>query len=309
MTVVANLEDDLVLHRDFERVDASERPRTQREARLEEVRELDGKLGAPCGSRSRRRRSSLARSGRWPTAGSTAASDTRGFRHTRRPCSAFPAGRRRRSSSSRASSITSRGSARGSRRGDIPRTKVRTVTRAATPESEEPWIGRALVLTSPGLKIAVAQANGEEPEFTLTVRLKGAELADVEEGLRRIREERAEAVALGPAAAKLARRALGSPAARPPVENRDPRVPTVQGGGARDARGSGSGLARGAFGGEGGRGDPRSARGAPAAREDDSPARARDRARPRPQPLPDLRLEHVEGEFTTSIRGATTPMR
>ncbi len=46
MTVVANLEDELVLHRDFERVDASKPPRTKREARLEEARELDRKLRA-----------------------------------------------------------------------------------------------------------------------------------------------------------------------------------------------------------------------------------------------------------------------
>ncbi len=44
---------------------------------------------------------------------------------------------------------------------------------------------------------AVAQANGEEPEFTVTMRLKAAELADLEEGVRSLREERAEAVALG----------------------------------------------------------------------------------------------------------------
>ncbi len=46
MTAVANLEDELALHRDFERIDASERPRTKREARLEQARELDGKLRA-----------------------------------------------------------------------------------------------------------------------------------------------------------------------------------------------------------------------------------------------------------------------
>ncbi len=46
ITVVENLEDELVLYRDFERVDASEPPRTKREARLEEARELDGKLRA-----------------------------------------------------------------------------------------------------------------------------------------------------------------------------------------------------------------------------------------------------------------------
>ncbi len=48
MTLVTNLEDELVLHRDFERVmgDAADRPRRKREARLEEARELDGKLRA-----------------------------------------------------------------------------------------------------------------------------------------------------------------------------------------------------------------------------------------------------------------------
>ncbi len=77
MTAVANLEDELVLHRDFERVtkDGAERPRTHREARLEEARELDEKL------RPRR-------------------------------CSGFPVERRRRSSSLRASSIASHSSRR-----------------------------------------------------------------------------------------------------------------------------------------------------------------------------------------------------
>ncbi len=87
-------------------------------------------------------------------------------------------------------------------------------------------------------------------------------------------------------------------------EARHPRIQAYAEAVAGDARGPDPGLARGAFGGEGGRGDPRPARGAPAARKDDSPARARDRCGPRPQPLPDLRLDDVEGESIFSTRGA-----
>ncbi len=77
MTVAANLEDELVLHRDFERVDASEPPRTKREGGSRKRASSTESSGRSCGTRSRRRRSSPARSGRWPTAGSTATSDTR----------------------------------------------------------------------------------------------------------------------------------------------------------------------------------------------------------------------------------------
>ncbi len=177
MTVIANLEDELVLHRDFEPVDASERPRTKREARLEEARELDGKLRALVRI-SQQAEAELARALReiadrglcrhlgYPRIHAYAEAVlgifggkakalvklARKLDHLPRLRAAFEAG-------------------------EIPWTKVRTVTRAATPEGEERWIGKALALTSPGLKIAVAQANGEEPEFTLTVRLKGAERA------------------------------------------------------------------------------------------------------------------------------------
>ncbi len=48
MTVIAKLEDELVLHRDLQRVmsGAAEPSRTKREARIEEARELDGELRA-----------------------------------------------------------------------------------------------------------------------------------------------------------------------------------------------------------------------------------------------------------------------
>ncbi len=56
--MVANLEAELVLYRDFERVDTSEPPRTKREARFEEAR-----AGRPFSLYSRQRHVSLPRAG------------------------------------------------------------------------------------------------------------------------------------------------------------------------------------------------------------------------------------------------------
>ncbi len=97
MTVVANLEDELVLRRNFERVmgDAAERARTHREARLGEARGSTGSSGRIPGGKAK-----------------ALVELARKLDHLPRLRAAFEAG-------------------------EIPCTKVRTVMRAATPESEE----------------------------------------------------------------------------------------------------------------------------------------------------------------------------
>ncbi len=93
--------------------EAAERPRTKREARLEEARELDGKLRALA-------RIAQAVLGIPGGKAKVLVELARKLDRLPRLRATFEAG-------------------------EIPWTKVHTVTRAATPESEERWIGKALV--------------------------------------------------------------------------------------------------------------------------------------------------------------------
>ncbi len=220
MTVLADLENELARQRDGERraESNSEQPGAQRDARLDEARKLDGKLRTLVRT-AQQAEAELARALR-------EMADRGLYRYLGYPriqayaeaVLGIPGGK------AKALVELARKLDRLPRlraafeAGEISWTKARTVTRAATPETEERWIGKALELTNRRLEISVAQANGEEPEFAVTMRFKASELADLEEGVRRLREERSEAVALGAAVAEFVRRAYAPPVSRPPVQ-------------------------------------------------------------------------------------------
>ncbi len=104
------------------------------------------------------------------------------------------------------------------RQGEIPWTKARQVARVATPDTETEWIAKAKALSSRGLEQTVAEAKGEEPRVRLAIDLSREDAADLMDAVRRLREERSEAIPLGAALAELARRAAAP----------DPETPACQ---------------------------------------------------------------------------------
>jgi hypothetical protein len=99
--------------------------------------------------------------------------------------------------------------------GDLDWTKARQIVRVATPETEEHWLREAQTLSNRGLENAIARAKGERPKVRIVLEVSEEEAADIDDAVRRLREERGEAVAIGPAIAELSRRAMGSPIDRP----------------------------------------------------------------------------------------------
>lgn len=119
--------------------------------------------------------------------------------------------------------------------GELPWTKARQVVRIATPESEEEWLEAARTLTNRALERRVAEARGEEPVVRITLELTPAEAADIEEAVRRVREERGAARRLGSDVAEIARRSMGPPVDRPGYQVVIHECPTC-GAASRDAR-------------------------------------------------------------------------
>ncbi len=99
--------------------------------------------------------------------------------------------------------------------GELPWTKCRQIARVATEEDEEHWIHEGTVLSNRGLERKVAEAKGERPKVRIVLELSEEDAADLELAVRRLREERGEAVPIGIAVAELSRRAMGAPADRP----------------------------------------------------------------------------------------------
>lgn len=120
--------------------------------------------------------------------------------------------------------------------GELPWTKARQVVRVASAETEEHWLAQARALSNRGLEAEVARARGEEPKVVVVLELTPAEAADLDLAVKRLREERGEAVPLGSAVAEACRRSLGPPVDRPGYQvviHECPRCETAS----RDARG------------------------------------------------------------------------
>jgi hypothetical protein len=94
-------------------------------------------------------------------------------------------------------------------------TKARLIVRVATLETQEHWLHEAESLSVRGLESAVARARGEAPKVRWTVELTVQEAVDLENIIAKLREEKREAVPLGPALVELARRAMGPSVDRP----------------------------------------------------------------------------------------------
>lgn len=120
--------------------------------------------------------------------------------------------------------------------GALAWTKARQVVRVATAADEDAWLERAQALSNRALERAVAAAKGERPVVRVVLELSEADAADLDEAVRRLREERAEAVPLGEAVAELCRRAWGPPVERPGWQVVVHECPTC-GEASRDARG------------------------------------------------------------------------
>jgi hypothetical protein len=120
--------------------------------------------------------------------------------------------------------------------GELPWTKARQVVRVATVATEEHWLNEARMLSNRGLESAVARAKGEAPKVRVTLELTPQDAADLDEAIRRLREERGSAVAVGAAVAELARRAMGAPVERPGYQVVIQQCATC-GAASRDARG------------------------------------------------------------------------
>jgi hypothetical protein len=99
--------------------------------------------------------------------------------------------------------------------GELPWTKARQVVRVATAEDERTWLALAKTVSSRELERAVALAKGERPKVRILLELTEEDAADLDEAVRRLREERDEAVPLAEAVGEIARRSLGSPVERP----------------------------------------------------------------------------------------------
>lgn len=105
--------------------------------------------------------------------------------------------------------------ARAFEAGELEWTKCRAVVRVATSENEGEWLGRARTVSSRALEREVARAKGERPRVRVVLELSEEDAADLDEAVRRLREERGEAVPLGEAVGELARRSMGPPVDRP----------------------------------------------------------------------------------------------
>src|SRR5687767_2896682 len=91
--------------------------------------------------------------------------------------------------------------------GRLDWTKARQIVRVATPENEEHWLHEAERLSVRGLESAVARERGEPPTVRVTLELTPEEAAILDAAVRRLREERGEAVPVGPAVVEQLRRA------------------------------------------------------------------------------------------------------
>ncbi len=120
--------------------------------------------------------------------------------------------------------------------GELPWTKCRQVVRIATPETEAEWLERARTLPNRALERAVAAAKGERPMVRIVLELTETEAADLDDAVKRLREERREAMPLADAVAELCRRAMGPPVERPGYQVVIQECPTC-GDASRDARG------------------------------------------------------------------------
>jgi len=101
------------------------------------------------------------------------------------------------------------------RDGDLSWTKCRQVARVATKETEQAWIGRAKATTNRELEDEVAREKGETPKVRLVLELTREQAADIEDGVRHLREACGPGLGLGAAIAMLVRQAAAPPVDRP----------------------------------------------------------------------------------------------
>src|SRR5262249_45551361 len=90
--------------------------------------------------------------------------------------------------------------------GEIHYTKLRTIARVATAESEAEWLERARELNSRALEREVAAAVGERQKVRMVLEFSEEQLADIEDAVGRLRRERNESVSREDAIVDLIRR-------------------------------------------------------------------------------------------------------
>jgi hypothetical protein len=99
--------------------------------------------------------------------------------------------------------------------GELEWTKARAIARVATTGSEEEWFAEAKSLTSRALERRVARAKDEPVTVRIVLELSRSDAADLDLAVRKLREERGEAISTSEAIPELARRAMGSPVEKP----------------------------------------------------------------------------------------------